>query len=67
MWVDGRIVEQCACGGEEKCTGGFDGEPEGKRPFGRPRVGREHIAKVDLEEMCTEYVSWIHLAQNIDK
>ena len=24
------------CGGEEMCIQGFGGEPEGKRPLGRP-------------------------------
>ena len=49
-WVDGRIVQQWVCGGAEKCKWGFDGEPEGKRPFGRPRGGRDCIANVDLKE-----------------
>jgi hypothetical protein len=40
------------------------GEPEGKRPLGRPRRRWEYNIKMDLREIGLEGVDWIHLAQD---
>jgi hypothetical protein len=44
-------------------------EPEGKRPFRRPRHRLEGsvIIVVDLKHMGWEDVTWIHLAQSRDQ
>jgi hypothetical protein len=39
------------------------GEPEGKRPLGRPRHRWEENIKRDHREIGLEGVDWIHLAQ----
>ena len=38
-------------GGEGRCIQGFGGEPEGKRPLGRPKRRLEDNIKVDLQEV----------------
>ena len=41
-----------ACGTQgrhEKCIQGFGGEPDGKRPLGRPRRKREDNIEMDLQ------------------
>ena len=48
--------------GEERCIQGFDGEPEGKRPLGRPRRRREGNINIDFQEMGWG-MDWIDLAQ----
>jgi hypothetical protein len=35
-------------GGEERCTQGLLGKPEGKRPLGKPRRRLEDNIKMDL-------------------
>jgi hypothetical protein len=35
-------------GGEKRCIRGFGGEPEGKKPLGRPRLRWEDIIEMDL-------------------
>jgi hypothetical protein len=40
------------------------GEPEGKRPLGRPRRRWIDNIKMDLLEIRLNVVSWIGLAQN---
>ena len=40
------------------------GKPEGKRPFGRPRLRWEDNIKMDLQEGG---IDWIKLAQDRDK
>ena len=42
------------------------GKPEGKRPFGRPRLRREDSTKMDLQEVGCEVMEWIELAQDRD-
>jgi hypothetical protein len=37
-------------GGEEKCMQGFVGNPEGKRPLGRPNRRRDNGIKIYLTE-----------------
>jgi hypothetical protein len=43
------------------------GRPEGRRPLGRPKRGREDNIKMDLREIGFGDVDWIHLAQDRDK
>jgi hypothetical protein len=42
------------------------GNPEGKRPLGRPRHRWEDGIKMDLREIGWGF-EWIHLAQNRDR
>jgi len=39
------------------------GNPEGKRPLGRPRHRWEDNIKMDLQEVICESKDWIELAQ----
>jgi hypothetical protein len=43
------------------------GNPEVKKPLGRPRSRWEDNIKMDLEEVGWEGVDWIHLAQDRDQ
>ena len=43
----------------------FVGEPEGKRPLGRPRRRWEDNIKVDIQEVGCGGIDWIELAQEI--
>jgi hypothetical protein len=43
------------------------GEPEGKRPLGRPRHGWVDNIKMDLRETGWIGVDWIDLAQDRDQ
>jgi hypothetical protein len=43
------------------------GEPEGKRPLGRPRHRWEDNIKMDLKEMGWEGVDWLHVAEDRDQ
>jgi hypothetical protein len=45
------------------CIQGFGGEPEGKRPLGRPRHRWEDNMKVDLQEGECVVMDWIDVAQ----
>ena len=56
-----------AYGGEERRIQGFGGEPEGKRPLGRPRCRWEDIIKKDLQEMGCGDMDWIELSQDRDR
>jgi len=38
------------------------GKPEGNRPLGRPRYGREDNIKMDLWKIGWKCVDWIQLA-----
>jgi hypothetical protein len=40
------------------------GQPEGKRPLGRPRNRWEDNIKMDPREKGLEDVDWIHLAED---
>jgi hypothetical protein len=42
------------------------GNPEGKRPLGRPRRRWENNIKMDLEEVVCGGKDWIELAQDRD-
>ena len=43
------------------------GEPEGKRPLGRPRRRWEDNIKIDLQEVGCGGLDWIELAQDRDR
>jgi hypothetical protein len=43
------------------------GEPEGKRPLGRPRCRWEDNIKIDLQEIGCGVMDWIGLAQDRDR
>jgi hypothetical protein len=40
------------------------GNPEGKRPLGRPRSRWEYNTRMDLREIGLDDVVWMHLAQH---
>jgi hypothetical protein len=42
------------------------GNPEGKRPLGRPRCRWEDNIKIDLQEVGFGIMHWIELAQDRD-
>jgi hypothetical protein len=42
----------------------LEGQPEGKRPLGRPRRRWRDNIKMDLLEIGVSYVDWIGLAQD---
>jgi hypothetical protein len=42
------------------------GKPEGKKPFGRPKLRWEGNIKIDLQEMGWGNMDWIDLAQDRD-
>ena len=42
------------------------GEPEGKRPLGKPRRRWEDSIKIGLQEVRCEGMDWIDLAQDRD-
>ena len=43
------------------------GKCDGKRPLGRPRRRREDNNKMDLQEVGSEGMEWIELAQDKDR
>jgi hypothetical protein len=43
------------------------GNPEGRRPLGRPRRRWGDNIKMDLSEIGWDGMDWIHLAQNMDQ
>jgi len=43
------------------------GNPERKRPLGRPRCRWEDNIKMDLQEVGCEGMDWINVAQNRDR
>jgi hypothetical protein len=53
---------------EEKCIQVSVGKPERKKPLGglRHRWEEDNI-RIDIREIRTEGVDWIHLAQNRDQ
>jgi hypothetical protein len=51
-----------ACVGEESCTQGLVGRPEGKRPHGRPKCRWEYLQEVGCGGM-----DWIDLALDRDR
>jgi hypothetical protein len=51
----------------ERRVQGLDGEPEGKRPLGRPRLRWKDNIKMDLQEVECGDMDWIGLAQARDR
>jgi hypothetical protein len=43
------------------------GNPEGRRPLGRPRRGWEDNIKMDLQEVGCRGMDWMKLAQDRDR
>ena len=43
------------------------GKPEGKRPLGRPRSGREDKNKMDFPELGCGGMDWIEQARDRDR
>jgi hypothetical protein len=43
------------------------GNPEGKRPLGRPRRGRVDNIKMDFRKIGWDGMDWIDLAQDRDQ
>jgi hypothetical protein len=63
-----RWVGHVACMGEVR--GAYNilvGKPEGRRTLGRPRHRWEDNIKMDLGEIGSGDVDWIHLAQDGDR
>ena len=59
-----------ACGAYgvgERCTQGFGGKPEGKRPLGRSRRRWEDYIRMDLQEVGGGGGDWIELVQDRDR
>jgi len=56
-----------AYGGERRgAYRGLVGEPEGKRPLGRPRRRWEDNIKMDLQDVGCGGMDWMELAQDRD-
>ena len=63
-----RWAGHVALMGEERGAYRFlVGEPEGKRPLGRPRRRWVDNIRMDLQEVGCGYVDWIGLAQDRDR
>ena len=54
-------------GGEKRLYRVLVGEPEGKRPLGRPRRRWEDNIKMDLHEVRCGGMDWIGLAQDMGR
>jgi len=52
------------CGERRGVYGVLVGEPEGKRPLGRPRSRWENNIEMDLYEVGCRGMDWIDLAQD---
>jgi hypothetical protein len=63
-----RWVGHVACKGERRGVYKVSmGEPEGRRPLGRPRHKWEDNIKMDLQEVGCGGMDWIDLAQDRDR
>jgi hypothetical protein len=56
-----------AYGGGERFAQGSVGNPEGKRPLGRPRRRWEDNIKMDRQEVGGGCGDWVELAQDRDR
>ena len=73
-YCSGDKIEKNEMGGSCSKYGGVEtvyrvlvGEPEGKRPLGRPRRRWEDNIKMDLQEVGCEGMDWIDLAQDRER
>jgi hypothetical protein len=58
----------CSTNGEKRNAYGIlVGNPEGKRPLGRPRSRSVDNIKMDLREIGWDDMDWIDLAENSDQ
>jgi hypothetical protein len=60
-----ELGRKCSTWGEKRCTHGFGGITEGKRPLGRPRCRWEDNIKMDLKEVGWWGMNWIELAKDM--
>ena len=56
-----------AYGGDERRIQGSGGKPEGKRPFGRPKLRWEDNIKMDLQEVGCWVMNGIELTEDRDR
>ena len=56
-----------AYGGRGEACTGFGGEPDVKRPLGRPRCRLEDNIKMELQEVGCGGMDWIELTQDSDR
>jgi hypothetical protein len=54
-------------GKPKRCIQSLIGEPEGKRPFGRPRRIREDNIRMDIWGKGCEVVGWTQLPHDRDQ
>jgi hypothetical protein len=57
-------VECSACGEGRGVYRVLVGNPEGKRPLGRPRLRWEDNIKINIQELGCGSMDWIELAQD---
>jgi len=63
-----RLAGHVARMGEERAVYSvLVGEPEGKRPLGRPRHRWMNNIRMDLQEVGCGHVDWMGLAQDRDR
>jgi hypothetical protein len=54
-------------GGRRGAYRALVGEPEGRRPLGRPRRRWKNNIKMDLRDVGWEGIDWMYLAQDRDR
>jgi hypothetical protein len=68
MVKEAAIGRACSTNGEKRNTyRTLVGNPEGKRPLGRPRRRYVDDIKMELTEIGWGGMDWIHLAQDRDR
>jgi hypothetical protein len=65
--VKSRRMRWARMGEERKVYKVLVGNPEGKRPLGRPRRRWEYGIRMDLKEIGLGGVDWIRLSQDRDR
>ena len=64
MWWEGHVARM---GERRGVCRSLVWKPEGKRPFGRPRLRWKNNIKMDLQEVGRGNMDWIELAQDRDR
>ena len=65
---DSSVLGYCAMSaGMYSCCNISSGEPDGKRPLGRPRRRWEDNVKMDFQEMGCRDMDWTELAQDRER